>query len=117
MSNFHAIWCDHRESSETHDDILPYCYKQIHGVKLAATDADKFPPGMWVYAISAAHPDALTSGVKTENDQQFDGIEMVTEHHDGTGWSERKFRLTSDAARSLAAALIRAADIQQGLTR
>jgi hypothetical protein len=117
MSNFHSIWCDHRESGETHDDILPYCLNQIHGVNLMPTDAEKFAPKLWVYATSAAHPDALTSGVRAENDGQYDGLELVTERHDGTDWIEHKLRLTSDAARSLAATLIRAADIQQGLTR
>ena len=117
MSNFHSIWCDHRESGETHDDILPYCMKQIHGVELIPTLGEKFAPRMWVYATSPAHPDALTSGEHAENDQQYDGIELVTERYDGTDFAEQKFRLTSDAARSLAATLIRAAEIQQGLTR
>jgi hypothetical protein len=120
MSNFHVMWCDHRQSSEpgeTHDDVLPYCMKQINGVKLIPTGGEKFPPKMWVYATSAAHPEALTSGERAENDQMYDGIELVTEVYNGTDWTEHKFRLTSDAARSLAATLIRAADIQQGLTR
>jgi hypothetical protein len=117
MSNFHSIWCDHRESGENHDDILPYCMNQIHGVQLIPIQGEKFPPKMWVYATSPANPDALTSGERAENDQQYDGIELATEHYDGTNWTEQKFRLTSDAARSLAAALIRAADVEQGLTR
>lgn len=117
MSNFHIVWCNHRESGETHDDILPYCMKQIHGVKLIPTGGEKFPPKMWVYATSSAHPEALTSGERAENDQMYDGIELVAEVYGGTDWAEQKFRLTSDAARSLAATLIRAADIQQGLTR
>jgi hypothetical protein len=120
MSNFHVVWCDHRQSSEpgeTHDDILPYCMKQINGVGLIPTQGEKLAPKMWVYATSPAHSGALTSGERAENDQQYDGIELVTESYDGTDWTEHKFRLTSDAARSVAATLIRAADIQQGLTR
>lgn len=117
MSNLHAVWCDHRESGETHDDILPYCMKQLHGVKLLALDGDEFPPQLWVYATASAHPEALTSGERAADDHLYDGIELVTEHRVGSEWVERKLRLTSDAARSLAATLVRAADIQQGLTR
>lgn len=117
MSKFHAVWCDHRESGETHDDNFPYCLKQINGVKLIPTEGERIPPTLWVYATSPAHPSALTSGERVENDEMYDGIELVAELYDGTNWVDQKFRLTSDAARSLAATLIRAADIKQGLTR
>ncbi|MGP4058882.1 hypothetical protein ACTWP6_29395 [Mycobacterium sp. 4D054] len=86
-------------------------------MELVNTDAEKFAPHLWVYSTSAAHPDALTSGVRVENEQKYDGVELTVERYDGTDWTEQKLRLTSDAARSLAATLIRAADIQQGLTR
>lgn len=115
--NFHNVWCDQRPRNESHDDNLPYCYRQVHGVTLHAAQGDEFPPNMWVYVIGTAHPDVLTSGECPEGDEVSDGLEMVTEHRVGDEWVERKFRLSSDAARSLAAALIRAADIQQGLTR
>lgn len=116
--NFHTVWCDHRESGEAHDDIFPYCMKQVNGVKLIATEGEKFPPRMWVYATSPAHPEALASGERPANDDElYDGIELVAEVYDGTDWVDQKFRITSDAARSLAATLIRAADVKQGLTR
>ena len=86
-------------------------------MKLLATQDEKFAPSLWVYATSAAHPDALTSGQKAENEQLYEGVELTLERYDGTEWSEEKLRLTSDAARSLAATLTRAADIEQGLTR
>jgi hypothetical protein len=117
MNNFHMVWCDHRETGEPHDDNFPYCLKQLHGVKLIPTEDEKFAPNLWVYATSPAHPEALTSGERAENDQMYDGIELVAELYDGAKWFDQKFRLTSDAARSLAATLIRAADIEQGLTR
>ena len=115
--NFHKVWCDHRPRNESHDDDLPYCYRQLHGVKLTAEQGDEFPPNMWVYVIGAAHPDVLTSGECLKGDQVVDGLEIVSEHRVGDEWVERKVRLSSDAARSLAATLIRAADIEQGLTR
>ncbi|CAJ1578989.1 hypothetical protein [[Mycobacterium] wendilense] len=117
MSNFHSVWCHQRDFDEAHDCEIPYCYRPIHTVKLLALDGQKFPPGISVYATSAAHPSALTSGERAPDDHLYDGVELVTEHHVDGEWVEQKLRLTSDAARSLAAALVRAADIQQGLTR
>lgn len=116
-ANYHAVWCDHREGAETHDDTMPYCYKQIQGIELNPSKGEKFPPQMWVYTTASAHPCVLTSGERAENDCQYDGIELVTEHHTGDDWVEQKLRLSADAARSLAAILVRAADIKQGLTR
>lgn len=115
--NFHKVWCDQRPRNESHDDDLPYCYRQIHGVNLTGEQGDEIPSNMWVYVIGAAHPDALTSGECPEGERAADGLEIVSEHRVGDEWVERKVRLSSDAARSLAASLIRAADIEQGLTR
>lgn len=119
MSTFngHVTWCDHRESGETHDPELPYCMKQIHGVRLFTLDGAEFPPQIWVYATNSAHVCALTTGKRPADDHLYDGVELTTEHQVGDDWVEQKMRMTSDAARSLAATLIRAADIQQGLTR
>lgn len=115
-NNLHSIWCDHRPSNDPHDDNIPYCLKQIHGVTLNPTKGEGHPK-MWVYATSAAHPQALTSGQRVTDDHRFDGVELAVEQRVGDNWTDQIMRLTSDAARSLAAALIRAADIQQGLTR
>ena len=116
MGNLHSIWCDHRQSGETHDDLIPYCLKQIHGVVLIP-DEGEHASKLWVYATSAAHPEALTSGRRVVGDERFDGIELAIETRSDDGWTEQKFRVSSDGARSLAATLVRAADIQQGLTR
>lgn len=115
--DFHTEWCDHRDSGDTHDDSFPYCHRQIAGVKLALSDGEKCPPSLWVLATSAAHPYVLTSGQKPADDHRFDGIELCAEHYVGNEWAAQQFRMSSDAARSLAAALVRAANIQQGLTR
>lgn len=115
-ANFHAVWCSQRECGETHDDTMPYCYKQIHGVKLLAPDG-AVPPQLWVYATATAHPDALTSGERAADGHLHDSIELITEYRVDTEWVEHKLRISDDAARSLAATLIRAADIKQGLTR
>lgn len=114
--NLHSVWCDHRPSNDPHDDNIPYCLKQIHGVKLIPTESDDHPK-VWVYATSSAHPEALASRQRVVDDQRFEGVELTVEQRVGDDWTEQTMRLASDAARSLAAALIRAADIEQGLTR
>lgn len=116
-TNFHSVWCDHSSSGETHDDRLPYCMKQIHGVATIPLDGEPHPPKLWVYATAAAHPTALTSGERVDEDEQFEGVELTIEKRVGDEWVDQTIRLRSDAARSLAATLTRAADIQQGLTR
>ena len=47
-----------------------------------------------------------------------DGLELAIETWNGPGseWRQQYLRLTADVGRSLAAALVRAADIEQGLT-
>lgn len=113
----HKVWCDHHGTDETHDDELPYCMKQINGIKLIPIEGEKWPPGMWVYATAPANPAAMTSGDRAPDDHIYDGIEVAVEHNYGDSMRESKFRMTSSAARSLAAALIRAADVREGLTR
>jgi hypothetical protein len=54
-----------------------------------------------------------------ELERIYDGVEISIETWRGPGsdWEDQRIRITSDTARSLAAALNRAADIEQGLTR
>lgn len=116
-TDFHAVWCDHRGTGETHHDTYPYCMRMVHGVKTIPLEGEPHPPNIWVTATSMAHPSALTSGELAADCQRFDGIELTIEKYIGAEWVEQTLRLRSDAARSLAATLVRAADIQQGLTR
>lgn len=116
-TDFHTVWCDHRGTSETHDDNFPYCLRLVHGVKTVPLESEPHPPKLWVTATRAAHPTALTSGKRAPDDQRFDGIELTVERYVGEQWVEETVRLRSDAARTLAATLIHAADIEQGLTR
>lgn len=113
---FHAVWCGHRATGETHDDSYPYCHKQLHGVDLRPGPGEQ-RSCLWVYVTGQAHPSAMTSGECAPDDKQYDGIELTTETRVGDDWTDRTLRLSADAARSLAAALVRAADIKQGLDR
>lgn len=115
-SNFHSVWCGHRSTNESHDDNYPYCLKQVHGVDLMPAPGEQ-KSSLWVYVTGQAHPSALTSGKCPSDDKQYDGIELTTECRVGDDWVDRTLRLSADAARSLAAALIRAADVKQGLDR
>lgn len=113
-SNFHAVWCGHRSTNESHDDNYPYCLKQVHGVDLMPAPGEQ-KASLWVYVTGEAHPSAMTSGKCPPDAKQYDGIELTTECRVGDEWVDRTLRLSADAARSLAAALIRSADIKQGL--
>ncbi len=93
---------------------MPYCYRSVAGVKLIPVEGQN-SQRMWVYATSAAHPSALATDERAPDDHLYDGIELALEQPVSGQWIE--LRMTSDVARSLAAALVRAADIQQGLTR
>jgi hypothetical protein len=46
-----------------------------------------------------------------------DAMTLETWRGPGSEWEDQRIRITSDSARTLAVALIRAADIEQGLTR
>lgn len=117
---YHVTWCTNRDDEFTlHSEEEPYCSKQLHGVSL-------IPEGgvergtVWVQPTSAFTHGQFTPAEYARQEQTYDGVELNVELWRGPerGWDEPAvFRLTSDAARSLAATLIRAADIEQGLTR
>jgi hypothetical protein len=107
------IWCDHRNVVEDHkhDDNVPYCYASVAKVQLIPEPGHS-KSAVFVYATSTAHPNVLVSG--EQDGEPHDGIELAIETWAGKGskWTEQKIHITSDAARSLAAALTRAADIE-----
>jgi hypothetical protein len=61
----------------------------------------------------------FTPAEAEERERHYGGVEIALEtwHGPGSEWEDQRIRITSDVARTLAAALIRAADIEQGLTR
>lgn len=115
--NPHVLWCDHRDIEEhLHGEDMACCYAGV-GKDLPVVPGLGYKKAqMWVYATRVAHPAALHSDV-IPGRSAFDGIQLLIERHTGTEWDQDELQLTSADARSLAAALIRAADIEQGLTR
>jgi hypothetical protein len=115
----HVIWCTNHDDEFTgHSEDEPYCSKLLHGVELIHEGAAKRTT-MWVQPTAAFTHGRFTPAEHAERDHRYDGIELFIESWCGPDQDrpEQKLRLTSDAARSLAAALVRAADIEQGLTR
>lgn len=119
--NPHTVWCSHRNIEEgLHDEQMACCYQGVGDGVAVVPQLGYDKTNLWVYATQTAHPDALAAGVIPGSDA-FDGIAMVLEQRvsgSEADWEEQPaLHLTSSEARTLAAALIRAADIQQGLTR
>jgi len=116
--NPHVSWCSNRNIDEgRHDEYMPCCFTGVGSAIPIDPDAGYDKAQINVYATRVAHSDALAPGT-VPGRSAFDGIQLAIEsHRSGNAWDEQEFRLTSHAARSLAAALVRAADIEQGLTR
>lgn len=113
--NPHVLWCSHRNIDEgLHDENMPCCYSAVGAAIDVMPDLGAEKAQLWVYATRVANPEALKSGV-IPGRSAFDGITLMIEQRTGTEWDEQEYRITSGAARSLAAALTRAADIEQGV--
>lgn len=115
MSHGHVVWCDHRTSGEPnldHDHDAPFCYKALPSVDLIPGDGQSRGT-LWAtptYAVT----DRLQGVELRASEARYHGVEIAIETWDGSCHAQ-SFRMTSDAARTLAAILVRAADIQQGL--
>lgn len=116
--NPHVLWCSSRNIEEgRHDEYMPCCHTGVGPSIPIDPDAGYDKAQINVYATRVAHAEALAPGT-VPGRSAFDGIQLAIESRQpGSDWEEQEFRLTSHAARSLAAALVRAADIEQGLTR
>ncbi|MEH3131625.1 MAG: hypothetical protein PGN27_16885 [Mycolicibacterium neoaurum] len=122
--NSHVVWCSHRNvdvKEGRHDDYMACCHKNVGSSVLTVPEPGYDKAQVWVYATRTAHPDALETGV-TPGQDAFDGIVVMLEqrHEVGTEktWEDERpaLRLASSEARTLAALLLRAADVEQGLT-
>lgn len=114
---YHATWCGNRDSEFTHhSDEEPYCSKLISEVQLIP-EGDVRKSQMWVSPTSAFTHGLFTPAEQAARDAQYGGIELSVESWYGAeaGWTDQKLRITSSEARTLAALLIRAADIEQGI--
>ncbi|OYN78892.1 hypothetical protein [Mycolicibacterium sphagni] len=110
----HTVWCSSRPD-ERHDDETPYCESPRLGARLIP-DVGDLKAQVWVSPISAA-TEGMSRKEADEAGARYDGVQIAHEAWDGTGWREQYLRMAASEARGLAAALIRAADIEQGLTR
>lgn len=115
----HVTWCTNHDAEFTgHSEEEPYCSRLLHGIELIPEGA-VVKAQMWVQPTAAFTHGRFTPAEHSERERTYRGVELSIETWCGPGteFPEQKLRLTSDAARSLAAALVRAADIEQGLNR
>lgn len=116
----HVLWCTNHDSEFTlHTAEEPYCSHQVGQVRLTP-EADVLKGQMWVYSTNAFTHGIFTPAEYAAREALYDGIELVISLWCGPekGWdAEQKIRITSSEARTLAAMLVRAADIEQGVDR
>jgi hypothetical protein len=116
----HVVWCtNHDDEFDMHSDDEPYCSHTVTSIGVIHPEGDAVKCQAWVTATRAFTHGEFTPAEFAERERHYGGVEIVLETWRGRGIDadEQKIRFSSDAARSLAAALIRAADIEQGLTR
>jgi len=117
---YHVMWCtNHDAESPLHSEDEPYCSHMVTGIGVMP-EGDAVKCQAWVSATTAFTHGEFAPAEYAAREQRFGGVEIALETWcgPGKGWdSDQKIRVSSDAARTLAAALVRAADIEQGLTR
>ncbi|RUP35014.1 MAG: hypothetical protein EKK51_00200 [Mycolicibacterium sp.] len=115
----HTPWCNNHDAEFTlHTEEEPFCDKQVHCTVLIPPEGVK-RERFWVYANQAFTHGRFTVEEYLAREARYGGVQLLLDQWVGKGGvnEDRSFRMTSSEARSLAAALIRAADIQQGLDR
>ena len=113
----HTVWCtNHDAEFDQHSDDEPYCSHTVTGVGVIP-EGDAVKCKAWVTATASFTHGQFTPADFAERERRYGGVEIVldTWRGPGKGGDEQKIRVSSDAARTLAAALVRAADIEQGL--
>lgn len=124
LRNYHAshvTWCTNHDSEfTTHTEAEPYCSHLMGSARLILEGEDQADARGQMWAMPTR---AYTSGMFTPADHAvreatYGGVELCIDiWRRGEGGSEQKIRLNSSEARTLAALLVRAADIEQGLAR
>ena len=119
-TGYHVTWCTNRDTEFTeHSDSEPYCSKQLASVRLVPAEG-MVKTTAWVSPTQAFTNGLFPPAEYAAREIRYGGVEIAIELWAGPGNYETdvtKLRMSSDAARSLAAALNRAADIEQGLYR
>ena len=113
----HAFWCSGRD--EPHDDDQPYCERMVGGVDGVA-EPDWNPAQIWVHNIHPRVKGSFTPAQYKAFEKSRSGVQLAFLDFDEKvelKWNETLINISSGAARTLAAQLIAAADIEDGITR
>lgn len=115
----HTFWCTNHDNEFTsHTEAEPYCEHLIGSVQLIPEEDVNSKAQVWVLPTKAYTSGKHTPAEYAAREATYTGVELCIDvWSPDTGSSEQKIRITSSDARTLAALLIRAADIEQGLTR
>jgi hypothetical protein len=115
---YHAVWCNLR--GEPHDEHFPFCEYQVGGVE-AVTEPGWSRSQLWVSTITSFLHGTYTPSQSAAEERNRTGVQLSCLVYEGgdenAGWTEKSFNIRSGEARSLAAQLIAAADISEGINR
>ncbi|WP_083208397.1 hypothetical protein [Mycobacterium malmoense] len=116
---WHSIWCEGQH--EPHSERWPYCERMIGGVNSAITEPDWNRAQVWVSVISAFLHGTFTAPYALAAERNRNGIQLdlLIDSGDGEdgGWESTRINIRSGDARTLAALLVAAADVSDGITR
>ena len=109
---YHTVWCS--DSDDLHDDRSPYCERLIGGTD-GVTEPRWAPTQLWVSTIHAFLHGTYTANEERAEEQHRVGVQLSILVHDGSEWVEKMINMRSGDARTLAALLVAAADINDGI--
>lgn len=116
---WHAIWCEGQD--EPHNERWPYCERMIGGIDSALTEPEWDRAQIWVSTIDAFLHGTFTTDEVAAAERNRKGIQLDLLIHTGAGadngWDGTRVNIRSGDARTLAALLIAAADLSDGIAR
>lgn len=116
---WHATWCDGQDGP--HDERWPYCERMIGGIDSALTEPEWDRAQIWVSTIAAFLHGTFTTDEVAAAERNRTGIQLDLLIRTGAGpdngWESTRINMRSGDARTLAALLVAAADLSDGITR
>lgn len=110
----HALWCT--DNDDPHDDRAPWCERMVGGVD-AVTEPTGAKAQLWVSNIRAFIHGKFTMAEHEGLEKRRNGIQLAFLVKLAGQWDETLINVSSGDARTLAAQLIAAADINDGINR
>ncbi len=112
----HTWWCSDRDEGPHDEAPVLYCERQIGGAE-AVTEPGWNPVQLWVSTISAFLHGNYTGAEVAAEERNRSGVQLSALVRVDSEWVPSEFNMRSGEARTLAALLVAAADISDGIAR